>query len=327
MGSSVNTNEKIQSSHKLSKEHALCANMDSMTDEVYMNADKKAIKRRRTNGPPVPNHGALIKTHETQRLVSESTVKNSIAGVSRTVYDILKQDVQTATPSHGSRIAKLLLTTLLPQNLTRNLVISELPDELDADHMNNTYNMVSVPVPDGLSFRNRFTSLLQHLVAIHSSTKVEAEPIIFVFVPVENDSIKLITLVEKLKCDLKKCGVECFQYCAVRSRMVKVNLTPGVKRNRKTEIKDADGKPRSAVASSAVELEGQACDDNDEEEAFQTMDPSHDKLSLIASSNDEKLRRVPVMTIFLALDPVPELRKLYMLDSLLAHLQCVHLAD
>lgn len=309
-----NNFEPIQYNYNAYKKTGLVSDSDSATDEdKSMDEDehKHASQRLRANGLFVPSNAAFIRVHEAHKHTSEPTAEEQTAGISSTADDFLDQEAQTTKPSHGTRIPKLLLTTLLSQQLADNLVILELPPELDANHMNVAYNMVSVPVPDALSFKKRFTSLLRHFVQVHLGPEQKAEPTIFVLTPVNNSTVKMITLAEKLKRDLDSCGVKCFQYCSVQSRMDSVNHTKSVKRNRKGETGKQDETTQRTVVNKAAGLHRQACNDNDEEEAFQNMDIPHENVPKVATSDNRKLRRAPVMTIFLALAPVPELRQIY----------------
>jgi hypothetical protein len=182
--------------------------------------------------------------------------------------------------------------------------------------MNMSYNMVSVPVPASLSFKNRYATLLRHFVEIHSRPQEKTEPTIIVLSPVENCTGKMITLVEKLKRDLESRSVRCFQYCAVQSRLIMVDRSKGAKRNSKGKNTGRNEETDAGVAKAAISLDENGCDENaeEEEEAFQNMDESKGNPSKTGTCGNMKQRRFPVMTIFLALTPVPELRQLYRSD-------------
>lgn len=314
-----NNFEPIQYNYNASRKTGFTTDSDSATDEdksMEEDEHKHASQQLRANGLFVSSNGAFLRVHKAHKPTSESTAEEPAPAISSTADELLDQGAQTTNPSHGTRIPKLLLTTLLSQQLRDNLVVSELPPEMDADHMNVVYNMVSVPVPDSLSFKQRFTSLLRHFVQSHQEPEQKAEPTIFVLTPVNNSTVKMITLAEKLKRDLDSCGVKCFQYCSVQSRMDSVKHTKSVKRNRKGKPGKQDETTECTVASAAAGLDVEACNDNDEEEAFQKMNIPYENVPKVATSENWKLRRVPVMTIFLALAPVPELRQIYELESL-----------
>lgn len=274
------------------------------------------------NGLSEPCNDGLTRTHEAQRFTSEttSTVKKHNSGALNSFHLSSEQRAQSTNSSNGSRIPRQVLMTLLPQKSTDNLVIAELPSGLDADHINATYSMISIPVPDNLSFRDRFTSLLRYFVKLQSSPKPVVKQTIIVLSPLKTGSTKIITLAEKLKRDLKKCGVVCFQYSAVQSRTVKISRTGSVKTSPKAESKEPRENRPSTKVRATVGLKAQAGNDNDEEQAFQNMEASHDELPLISLSGDPKFHRVPVMTIFFALSSVPELRQLYTSDALTVYL-------
>ena len=314
-----NNFEPIQYNYNASKKTGFTTDSDSATDEDKSTEEdehKHASQHLRAKGLFVSSSGAFIRVHNAHKPTSEPTAEEQTAAIPSTADNFLDQGAQNTNPSHGTRIPKLLLTTLLSQQLIDNLVVMELPPEMDADHMNAVYNMVSVPVPNPLSFKQRFTSLLRHLVQSHLEPEAKAEPTIFVLTPVNNSTVKMITLAEKLKRDLDSCGVKCFQYCSVQSRLDSVNHTNSVKSNQKGKPGKQDETTECTVVSAAAGLDMEACNDSDEEEAFQKMDIPYETVPKVATSENRKLRRVPVMTIFLALAPVPELRQIYELDSL-----------
>lgn len=324
--------EPIQYTYKTYQKTSFEAKLESTTDEYededVNEEDKHASKRLQTNGLFVPSNGFFTWAHKVQAPTSENAAEEQAASISSMANGSLDQEAQATNPSHGSRVPRLLLTTLLPQQLIKSLVILELPLELDANHMNAVYTMISVPVPDSLSFKARYASLLQHFVKIHLRPEQKAEPTIAVLTPVTNCTVKMITLAEKLKRDLESCAIKCFQYCAAQSRKVLLDHVKSVKRNRKGDTANRDATADS-VASVAIGLDGRASNENDEEEeeAFQTMGLPHENSPRVAASGDRKLRHVPVMTIFLALASVPELRQRYWLDSLVVYLDRGHLTD
>lgn len=287
---------------------------DSAADE---DEDAHASKRLRTNGSPEHMTDVVITARNAQKLTSARTAKGKPIGVADTGDEFFNQEIQTTNLSHGSRIPRLLLTTLLPQSLTKNIIISELPPELNSDHMNSTYKMVSVPVPDKLCFRTRFTSLLRHFIENRPCSQVKAESTVFMLSPVKNCSGKTITLAEKIKQDLKIRDIKCFQYCALQSRTI---LIERAKTNRKKEKVNQDANADTAVSSGTNGSDGQERKYDDGEEAFQTMDVPKGNLSKDIISDGPKLRRLPVMTIFFAMAPVPELRLFYELAPLVTYL-------
>lgn len=90
---------------------------------------------------------------------------------------------------------------------------------------------------------------------------------------------KLITIVEIAKRDLESKGVKVFQYNALSSEVIEVERKPKPKGNGAPAEQDGDGS---------------------EDEAFQTMGA--------AEEGGVKKRAVPVLTTYLAVQPVKALR-------------------
>lgn len=309
------TFEPIQYTQKNYENVRFDMSLESMTekDEDEDSSEeegKRASKCLRTKGLFVPRNGFFKWNHKVQTPISENAVDEQITGASSIANSCIDQEAQATHASHGHRVPKLLLTTLLSQPLQKTPVIVELPLELDASHMNAVYTMISVPVPHSMNYKARYSSLLRYFTKTELMPEPKMKPIIVVLTSVPNCTFKIITLAEKLKRDLESSAIKCFQYCAVQPRNVSLGHVNSVKRNRKENTANrsstADG-----VASVVTGSDGQASNDNDEEEAFQTMAVSREGLPRVAASGDRKLRRVPVMTIFLALASVPELRQLY----------------
>jgi hypothetical protein len=293
------------------------ANYKETTDSTAgEDEDARASKRLRTNSFSENMNGVFRMANAAQKPISEPTAKGKTAGVADTGDGSVYQEVQTTNLSHGSRIPRLLLTTLLPLSLTKNIIVSELPPELDSDHMNASYKMVSVPVPDKLCFRARFASLLRHFVENRPCPQLKTETTVFMLFSVKNCSCKMITLAEKIKQDLEVRQIRCFQYCALQSRTI---LVERAQTNRKEEKVSQDANADTVISSGAKGLDGHERNNEDEEEAFQTMDVSKGHSKEVVSDGP-KLRRLPVMTIFLAMAPVPELRQLYELAPLFIYL-------
>lgn len=274
--------------------------------------DRGARKRLRTHGLFVPGNGFSKWSHKVQAPTSAHIVDEQTADASSIANCFIDQEPQATDTSHGPRVPGLLLTTLLPPRLQKNLFLAELPLELDASHMNAAYTMISVPVPDSMNFKARYSSLLHYVKKAPLLPEQKTRPQILILTSITNCTVKIITVAEKLKRDLESCAIKCFQYSAIQPRNVSVDRFNNGKRNRKGDPANPNSTADSA-AGVATGLVEQASDNNDEEEAFQTMAPAHEDL---ATSSNRKLRRLPVMTIFLALTSVPELRHLFWLDSL-----------
>lgn len=114
------------------------------------------------------------------------------------------------------------------------------------------------------------------------TTKLEdaenAKPALVILVAQSRWANKLISIVEIAKRDLESKGVKVFQYNALSSEIVKV-----------------ERKPKSKGVGAAAE-DGEASDDD----AFQTMGAEEE--------GGLKKRAVPVMTTYLAMQPVKALR-------------------
>ncbi len=310
-----NAVEKIQFTNENHTETGFTTRSDRGIDE-----DEHPRKRFRVNSFSDPSTDVFVLAHESKLPSSKSTAEKKTAEASGSADNYVDQEAQFTNPSQGSRIPKRLLTTLLSQQFTSKLVVLELPPEMDSDHMNMSYNMVSVPVPASLSFKNRYATLLRHFVEIQSRLQEKTEPTIMVLSPVENCTGKMITLVEKLKRDLGSRSVRCFQYCAVQSRLIMVDRTKGAKRNSKGKNTSRNEEAETVMANAAISLDENGSHENaeEEEEAFQTMDETKGNPSKMGTCGNMKQRRFPVMTIFLALTPVPELRQLYRSDPFAA---------
>ena len=280
--------------------------------------DIQTGKRLRTRGLFVSSNGFSTWAHKVQAPTSEYTVGKQTAGASSVSDCFIDQEPRATDASHGPRVPGLSLTTLLPQRLQKDLVIVELPLELDASHMNAVYTMISVPVPDSMNFKARYSSLLRYFKKAQVMQEQKTKPIIFILTSITNCTVKIITLAEKLKRDLEFYAIECFQYCAVQPRNVSLDNFNNAKRNRKEKAanQDATADSVASVATGSVEQDSYKMD---EEEAFQTMTVAHEDSPTAVASGDRKLRRLPVMTIFLALISIPELRHLYWSDSLITY--------
>lgn len=322
----LTTFEPIQYTKENYENGRLDMNSESMADEYVDESEDKseeesekesrrARKHLRTRGLIVPSSGFSTWSHNVQANTSAHTVDEETAGASSIANCFIDQEPQTTDACHGPRVPGLLLTTLLPPRLLKDLFLAELPLELDASHMNAAYTMISVPVPDSINFKARYSSLLHYFKKAQLLPEQKTKPTIFVLTSISNCTVKIITVAEKLKRDLRLGAIECFQYCAMQPRNVSVDHFNKVKRNRKGEPVNrnptADGV--ASVATGSVE---QASNDNDEEEAFQTMTVAHEDSPMVAASGTPKLRRLPMITIFLALTSAPELRYLFWLDAL-----------
>ena len=286
-----------------------------------------ARKRHQTDGLFTPSNGFFTWALKLQAPLSEETVDEQTAGAFSIANSFIDQEPQATNPSLGPRVPRLLLTTLLSQRLQKSLVIMELPLELDANHMNAVYNMIAIPVPDTMNFKARYSSLLRHFTKIELMPEKKTKPIVGVLTSMTNCTVKIITLAERLKRDLESFAIGFFQYCAVQPQNVSLGHVNSVKRKRKEDIGNRNSTTDS-VANVVTGPVGQASNDNkeEEEEAFQTMSVPEEGSPRVAASGDQKLRRVPAMTIFLALASVPELRQLYWLDSLVVCLyRCLSL--
>lgn len=278
--------------------------------------DSQASKRLQAEGLFVSSNGFSTWAHEAQAPTSEYTVGKQSASASSNSDCSIDQEPRATDASHGSRVPGLSLTTLLPQRLQKDLVIMELPLELDASHMNAVYTMISVPVPDSINFKARYSSLLRYFKNAQVIQEQKTKPIIFILTSITNCTVKIITLAEKLKRDLESYAIECFQYCAIQPRNVSLDNFNNAKRNRKGKVAN-QGATAENVASVATGSVAHDSNKNDEEEAFQTMTVAHEDSPTVVASGDRNLRRLPVMTIFLAFTSIPELRHLYWLDSLI----------
>lgn len=280
--------------------------------------DEQLPKRSHKVQAPASAHTVdeqiVKRSHKVQAPTSAHTVDEQTAGASSIANCFIDQEPQATNTSHGTRVPGLLLATLLTPRLQKDLFLAELPLELNASHMNAAYTMISVPVPDDTNFKARYSSLLRYFQKAQLLPEQKTRPTVFVLTSITNCTVKIITVAEKLKRDLKSCAIECFQYCAIQSRNVSVDHFNNGKRNRKGETAihnlRADSAPKAATGSAE-----QAFNDNDEDEAFQTMTVAPKGSPTVAASDNPKLRRLPVMTIFLALTSVAELHHLIWLDS------------
>lgn len=287
---------------------------ENLSDEE----DEHARKRLRTEGLFVPSNGFVTGAHKVQAPTLEHVEEKS-TGASCIANGFLDQETQATDISHGPRVPGLYLTTLLPQRLQESLTIVELPPELDASHMNAVYTMISIPVPGSMNFKAKYSLLLQHFTKIKVIPEQKTKPLIFVLTSTTNCTVKIITLAEKLKRDLASSAIKCFQYCAVQAQKVLMDRVNSVKRNQKWGIENRDSTTDN-VTGTASGSAGQDSNDNEEEEAFQTMAVPREGSPKVTASGDRKLRRLPIMTIFLGFASVPELRQLYQLASLFASL-------
>ena len=147
-----------------------------------------------------------------------------------------------------------------------------LESKLDAG-----YNILRLGVISSNSISGRTTLLIKHLSQKSSDGK-HAVASMHAKSPVAN---KLISTVEIAKRDLSKAGQKVFQYSAISFESVNVKRT----------VKDKTLCPENA---------GQGDSMADEEDvAFEIM------------GETEKRRDIPVLTIYLSLSPIKELRDAY----------------
>jgi hypothetical protein len=155
-------------------------------------------------------------------------------------------------------------------------MMATLPDILALDQK---YNVVKLSVLQSHKISARTTLLIKHL-----STPAEAEgdkPSLCCLRAQAHSANKLITIIEIAKRELSGKNIKVYQYNALSSEIIPFDTT----------MKHANGK---------VPSEEDGGDDGpDEDDAFQTM------------GQKDKIRAVPVLTVYVSTEPIKSLKHAY----------------
>jgi len=143
--------------------------------------------------------------------------------------------------------------------------------------LDDNYNILRLGVISSNSISSRTTLLVKHLSQKSSDGK-HAIASMHAKSPVAN---KLISIVEIAKRDISEAGQKVFQYSAISFESISVKRT----------VKDKASRPENAGHGDSMA--------DEEDVAFEVM------------GKTEKRRDIPVLTIYLSLSPIKELRDAY----------------
>ena len=195
------------------------------------------------------------------------------------------------------------------ENVSRKEHLSKSPLEIEADistslptfalptdlrHLTKRHNLFELAINSSSKIRAKVTTLISHLQQPGSDEKT---PLAVLHCEAPKAS-KLISIVEIAKRELEKDGIVWWQYSRVDS-VIKEMKQNGNKKGQHT------GKLGVASATEDVAVEAIADDINqeDEEEAFETMKPKG------VLESRPKIRAVPILVVYMALSKVSALEK------------------
>lgn len=209
-----------------------------------------------------------------------------------------KPAVANVTPTISSRTVDL--------RASDDDLIERIPRDIDQKSLVTKYQLVSVLIGKGFRFKKKIDYLLK-LLRESSIAKPDKKPLLLVLVPTGPQAQRTIAVAEHLKYCQRVDGPRLYQYNTLRSILMPLipikyrqpnNNNPEEKKAEESKTKATD-----LVDNAEVELSS----DEDEQNAFQTMNSSHQRNKATTSPHGVKVRALPIMTIFLASAPVPEL--------------------
>lgn len=144
-----------------------------------------------------------------------------------------------------------------------------------------------------------------------SVAKPDTKPLLLVLVPTSPQIQRTIAVAEHLKHYQRIDGPRLYQYNTLHSiltplKPVKCRL-PNDNNREEGEVEES----KTTATNLVDNTEAESFSDGDEPSAFQTMNSNCRKNKAAISPHGVKVRTYPIMTIFLASAPVPELRQYF----------------
>ncbi|KAL8937507.1 MAG: hypothetical protein Q9216_004387 [Gyalolechia sp. 2 TL-2023] len=244
---------------------------------------------------PLPNESTDTEVRPRKRLKID---QDSLLSASLTEASIM-QDPALAVPkdpANGEPTALLLF---------------------DIKRLQGEFGISTISVISSSKISQKVKTLLDR-VEKSTFAGVDAKPGIAVVEAKAAVASKMISIIEIAKADIAKRGGKWYEYTKLRSELS--YLKPKQKKKQQTQSsrtlvhresgQDATGiAPQPSIQTVANDLGAdEAIDPEDEGEAFETM---QQPFGNPAMSDRAKVRAIPVMTIYFACVPIPELRELY----------------
>ena len=166
--------------------------------------------------------------------------------------------------------------------------------------LSSVYNIHAINIISSTSISTKATTMIKHLT---TEPQQDAKSTICKLTARSNVANKLISIVEIAKreilasssrSDARHDGGSLYQYSALGSEMVTLKPPTTEKKTARQEGLTADGDVEAAVATNN--------NNDDDEDAFEVMKGPEQK---------EKIRAVPVLTVYLSRVSVKELKKAY----------------
>lgn len=198
-------------------------------------------------------------------------------------------------------------------NVTPPISLAKLPTQLEHLHEKYSFSLIDI----GANSRyEKNMNMVFRLISEFSQAEIYRKPNVVLMAVRAEYATRLVAIVEGVKTLIVADGGKWFQYNGLRGDIL--NIKPKVKKRRSCgKSLSEGGEERHTTAKEAAVVEetakNSAEDDVDlDKETFQPMVcEGLDESSARPSPANDKIRSVPIVTIFMARFQVPELASLY----------------
>lgn len=201
------------------------------------------------------------------------------------------------------------------------VLTSTIPAEVQ--HLQNKYEFTTMSIPSSAKMVQKVMALL-YRVGKFSFVDIDQKPGIVVLHAHANAANKMVSIVEIAKEELQKKKVKWYQYSKLHGEIKPLKakqpkkigegktIAEWNKEKPDTQATMKTGEETMDAAELARKKNAGLVDDDDMEVAFETMQPPKKAdLGLPLVKKGNKVRAVPVMTIYFSRVPVPGLKELY----------------
>lgn len=266
---------------------------------------KRKKKRKKNAGLESVPHKLLTKTSVNESHVNHTTAESEATRLSNEDRTQSLSENTNRLPSmtggQGSGDGSLFSLAKLPTHL---------------EHLHEKYSFSLIEIGANSRYDMLVKSVIKLLSRSEPNPNIPTKPPIVLMESKADYAPRLIAIVESVKVHIAAAGEKWFQYNGLRGEIL--HFKPKPKRHRGGEnTSGIEGEERNANAANKVAEAAQneaAQDDMDhDEEAFQPMmRGALDDLSLTPTLNGkDKVRSVPIITIFVARHLVSELAGSY----------------
>lgn len=312
-------------------------------ESQHHSVKRSKVNSRRPDGPTddlrqtTPGQKAMATPHgDAEQILLQTAEHLSVNERQRDQSDVQEISQTTSKPSRLNGNAGL---RHVPQSRTAEVenlnltVVSTGPDSsqmaeyqllpLELRHLADQYDCSTMSIISSAKIESRVRNLLERVQKFRIAD-TKAKPGIVILRAKANVASKLCSVVELAKQQIETDKGRWWQYNKLHGELLELNprrteCTGGGKTlSKRSKVPARDGITiRQREKSPAKGQDGEATDeeaDDMDEEPFEVMtDPKLRERGAIRSEsgNGKKIRTTPIMTIFLAMVPVPGLKELY----------------